>query len=101
MKETRRPSRSSTPRDRWDSSSATRCAWRRIPYRPARPSATFGPIATRSDALNNEAVAAEVVATLVGSIGMIAAVPVTTAIAALLATRSGLSSQLAPHAHAH
>jgi uncharacterized membrane protein len=39
-----------------------------------------------SDALNTEAVAAQIVATLVGSIGLIAAVPVTTALAALLAT---------------
>jgi uncharacterized membrane protein len=37
------------------------------------------------DALNLEVVAKEVVATLVGSIGLIAAVPVTTALAALLA----------------
>jgi uncharacterized membrane protein len=54
-----------------------------------------------SNAINNEAVAAEVVATLVGSIGLIAAVPVTTVIAALLATRSGVSGQPAPHLHAH
>jgi uncharacterized membrane protein len=37
------------------------------------------------DALNTEIVAKEVVATLVGSIGLIAAVPITTALAALLA----------------
>lgn len=54
-----------------------------------------------SDAVNNEAVAAEVVATLVGSIGLIAAVPVTTAIAALLATRSDGSPLPEPHLHAH
>jgi uncharacterized membrane protein len=54
-----------------------------------------------SDAINNEAVAAEVVATLVGSIGLIAAVPVTTAIAALLATRAAVSALPAPHPHAH
>ena len=54
-----------------------------------------------SDAVNNEAVAAEVVGTLVGSIGLIAAVPVTTAIAAVLATRSGASPLPAPHLHAH
>jgi uncharacterized membrane protein len=54
-----------------------------------------------SAALNSEAVAAEVVATLVGSIGLIAAVPVTTAIAALLATRSAGSPLPAPHLHAH
>jgi uncharacterized membrane protein len=39
-----------------------------------------------SDAVNTEAVAVQIVATLVGSIGLIAAVPVTTALAALLAT---------------
>lgn len=37
------------------------------------------------DAVNREAVAEQIVATLVGSIGLIAAVPVTTALAALLA----------------
>jgi uncharacterized membrane protein len=54
-----------------------------------------------SDATNNEAVAAEVVATLVGSIGLIAAVPVTTGIAALLATQSAVTALPAPHHHAH
>jgi uncharacterized membrane protein len=39
------------------------------------------------EALTREAVAEEVVATLVGSVGLIAAVPLTTALAALLATR--------------
>jgi uncharacterized membrane protein len=39
-----------------------------------------------SDAVNTEAVAEQIVATLVGSIGLIAAVPVTTGLAALLAT---------------
>ena len=39
-----------------------------------------------SDAANLEVVAKEIVATLVGSIGLIAAVPVTTALAALLAS---------------
>ena len=40
-----------------------------------------------ADAVNREAVAEEVIATLVGSIGLIAAVPITTALAALLAVR--------------
>ncbi|MFN8122164.1 MAG: YibE/F family protein [Thermoleophilia bacterium] len=40
-----------------------------------------------SEALNSEAVAAEVVATLVGSMGLIAAVPLATGIAAALAAR--------------
>ena len=40
-----------------------------------------------SDALNLELIAKEVVATLVGSIGLIAAVPITTALAAVLAGR--------------
>jgi uncharacterized membrane protein len=55
-----------------------------------------------SEAVNNEAVAQEIVATLVGSIGLIAAVPVTTALAALLATRlprSALADAHAGHAH--
>jgi uncharacterized membrane protein len=54
-----------------------------------------------SDALNNEAVAAEVVATLVGSIGLVAAVPVTTGIAALLATRAAGNPLPVPPHHAH
>jgi uncharacterized membrane protein len=55
-----------------------------------------------SDAVNNEAVAQEIVATLVGSIGLIAAVPVTTALAALLATRlppAALADAHAGHVH--
>jgi len=40
-----------------------------------------------SDALNLELIAKEVVATLVGSVGLITAVPITTALAALLAGR--------------
>ena len=55
------------------------------------------------DALNGEAVATEVVGTLVGSIGLIAAVPVTTLFAARLAV--GLPSDrraaVADHGHAH
>jgi uncharacterized membrane protein len=43
------------------------------------------------DALNLEVVAKEVVATLVGSIGLIAAVPITTALATLLALREPVS----------
>jgi uncharacterized membrane protein len=39
------------------------------------------------EAINSEVVAAEIVATLVGSIGLIAAVPITTGLAALLAGR--------------
>jgi uncharacterized membrane protein len=53
-------------------------------------------------AVNSEAVAAEIVATLVGSIGLIAAVPVTTALAALAARRipaSELGSPAAAHVH--
>lgn len=48
----------------------------------------FGSEATSlSDALNRESVAEEIVATLVGSIGLLTAVPLTTALAALLAAR--------------
>jgi uncharacterized membrane protein len=56
-----------------------------------------------SDAVNGEAVAEQIVATLVGSIGLIAAVPITTALAAVLALGLG-GRQLqaeAEHAHAH
>ena len=52
--------------------------------------------------MNSEAVAEQVVATLVGSIGLIAAVPVTTALAALLAVR--IAPEVAgrnAHAHPH
>jgi uncharacterized membrane protein len=54
------------------------------------------------DAVNSEAVASEIVATLVGSIGLIAAVPLTTALAALLAAR--LEPERIPaeqHSHQH
>jgi len=54
------------------------------------------------DAVNRETVATEIVATLVGSIGLAAAVPLTTATAALLAIR--LPTALLPedeHAHHH
>jgi uncharacterized membrane protein len=54
------------------------------------------------DALNSESVATEVVATLVGSIGLIAAVPLTTALAALLAVRLAPASLPDDHhGHAH
>jgi uncharacterized membrane protein len=52
--------------------------------------------------VNSESVASEVVATLVGSIGLIAAVPLTTALAAVLAGRMPPGSIPADeHAHAH
>lgn len=54
-----------------------------------------------SDAINNEAVAEQVVAMLVGSIGLIAAVPITTALTALLATRVRIPVDQHAHAHAH
>jgi uncharacterized membrane protein len=46
-----------------------------------------------TDAINREVVAQEIVATLVGSIGLIAPVPLTTALAALLATRGSASQR--------
>jgi uncharacterized membrane protein len=52
-------------------------------------------------ALNGEVVAAPVVATLVGSIGLIAAVPVTTALAALLALQLPERQLRAEHVHVH
>lgn len=55
------------------------------------------------DAINLEIIAKEVVATLVGSIGLIAAVPITTALAALLAGRMSADELAAvePHGHSH
>jgi uncharacterized membrane protein len=56
------------------------------------------------DAANLEVVAKEIVATLVGSIGLICAVPVTTGLAALLAVREDparLDTGDPAHAHSH
>ncbi|MDQ3728701.1 MAG: YibE/F family protein [Actinomycetota bacterium] len=53
------------------------------------------------DAANVELVAQEIVATLVGSIGLIAAVPVTTALAAAMATRIAPEDLPADVGHAH
>jgi uncharacterized membrane protein len=52
-----------------------------------------------AEAVNNEAVATEVVATLVGSIGLVCAVPITTGLAALLAVRVEPPRLQAGHAH--
>jgi uncharacterized membrane protein len=49
--------------------------------------------------LQREAVAEEIVATLVGSIGLIAAMPLTTGLAAALAVR--LPAGVLGHGHAH
>jgi uncharacterized membrane protein len=57
-----------------------------------------------TDAINGEAVADEVIAALVGSIGLIASMPITTALAALLAPRMSdrqLAAAELEHAHAH
>jgi uncharacterized membrane protein len=55
-----------------------------------------------ADAVNGEAVADAVIAALVGSIGLIASMPITTALAALLAPRmSDKQLKDAAHAHAH
>ena len=56
---------------------------------------------TFTDAINSESVAEEVIATLVGSIGLISSMPITTAIAALLALRLGRRSLEAEHVHGH
>jgi uncharacterized membrane protein len=56
-----------------------------------------------TEAVNGEAVAGEIVAALVGSIGLILSMPLTTALAALLATRMD-ADELAgagEHVHAH
>jgi uncharacterized membrane protein len=60
---------------------------------------SFGAVSF-SDAINTEAVASQIVATLVGSIGLIAAVPITTALAALLATRVRVPADRHAHVHA-
>ena len=55
-----------------------------------------------SEVVNFEIVAKEIVATLVGSIGLVAAVPITTALAALLAVREDPEALIgAEPAHAH
>ena len=55
-----------------------------------------------ADAVNGEAVADAVIAALVGSIALIASMPITTALAALLAPRmSDKQLAAAEHAHAH
>jgi uncharacterized membrane protein len=54
-----------------------------------------------TDAVNSESVAEEIVASLVGSIGLIASMPITTALAALLATRMSDKQLYAEAAHAH
>jgi uncharacterized membrane protein len=54
------------------------------------------------NAINSEVVATQIVATLVGSIGLIAAVPLTTALAALAARHMSPSDLADVHeAHAH
>jgi uncharacterized membrane protein len=53
------------------------------------------------DALNNESVAIQIVSTLVGSIGLIAAVPITTALAALLAVRTPAEAIPEGEGHVH
>jgi uncharacterized membrane protein len=57
-----------------------------------------------TDAINSESVAEEVVASLIGSIGLIASMPITTALAALLAPRMSdrqLAAAELEHAHVH
>lgn len=53
------------------------------------------------NAINSEGVAEEIVATLVGSIGLILAVPITTVLAALLALRMPEKALREQHAHQH
>ncbi len=54
-----------------------------------------------ADAINREAVAQQVIGTLVGSVGLIAAVPLTTGIAALLAVRGSLPAEQTSSPHVH
>jgi uncharacterized membrane protein len=53
------------------------------------------------DAITSEIVAQEIVATFVGSLGLILAVPITTALAALLAVRVPPGTDAHGHVHAH
>jgi uncharacterized membrane protein len=56
------------------------------------------------EAINTEAVAEQIVAMIVGSIGLIAAVPITTVLAAVIAaqlTPASLAADDHPTAHAH
>lgn len=53
------------------------------------------------DAINREAISEQVIGMLVGSIGLIAAVPITTALAALLATRISADALSESHGHVH
>ncbi len=55
-----------------------------------------------ADSVNSEAIAEQIVSTLLGSIGLVAAVPITTALAALLATSlppNALAKVEAAHSH--
>jgi uncharacterized membrane protein len=54
-----------------------------------------------ADAVNGEAVADEIIAALVGSIGLIASMPITTALAAVLAPRMSDKQLAAAEAHGH
>jgi uncharacterized membrane protein len=54
-----------------------------------------------TDAINGEAVAEEVIASLIGSIGLIVSMPLTTALAALLAGRMSLQALADDHGHVH
>jgi uncharacterized membrane protein len=56
---------------------------------------------TFTDGINAESVAEEVIAALVGSIGLIASMPITTALAALLAPRLGDRALRGEHVHVH
>ena len=56
---------------------------------------------TFTDGINAESVAEEVIAALVGSIGLIASMPITTALAALLAPRLGDRALRSEDAHVH
>jgi uncharacterized membrane protein len=54
-----------------------------------------------ADAINGEAVAEEVIAALIGSVGLIVSMPLTTALAALLAGRMSPQALAADHGHVH
>ena len=56
---------------------------------------------TTGDVLNGQSIAEPIVATIVGCLGLIAAVPITTALSALLVARLPLDAVSAHAHHAH
>lgn len=62
---------------------------------------TSSPLDPWSTLINREVIATEIVRTLVGSIGLLAAVPLTTILACYLASRRGMRAIPEDHGHTH